>query len=81
MSNRISILLQRNLDVFDENDPARRRALIDEYYTEDCVFYDPNNGSYRGRDEIAVESDGYRVCQVRLRLTQELTSSLPGKVA
>ena len=45
MSNRISILLQRNLDVFGENDPARRRALIDEYYTEDCVFYDPNNGT------------------------------------
>jgi hypothetical protein len=52
MSNRISILLQRNLDVFGENDPARRRALIDEYYTEDCVFYDPNKGIYRGRDEI-----------------------------
>ena len=34
------------------NDPARRRALIEEYYTEDCVFYDPNKGSYRGRDEI-----------------------------
>ena len=52
MSNRIAILLQRNLDVFGENDPPRRRALIDEYYTEDCVFYDPNNGIYRGRDEI-----------------------------
>jgi hypothetical protein len=52
MSARISMLLQLNLDVFGENDPARRRALIDEYYTEDCVFYDPNNGAYRGRDEI-----------------------------
>jgi len=35
-----------------ENDPARRRAVIDEIFTEDCVFYDPNNGIYRGRDEI-----------------------------
>ena len=52
MSNTISILLRRNLDVFGENDPARRRALIDEIFTEDCVFYDPNNGIYRGRDEI-----------------------------
>ena len=52
MSNSISILLRRNLDVFGENDPARRRAVIDEIFTEDCVFYDPNNGIDRGRDEI-----------------------------
>jgi len=52
MSNSISILLRRNLDVFGENDPTRRRALIDEIFTEDCVFYDPNKGIYRGRDEI-----------------------------
>src|SRR5260370_28310420 len=49
----ISILLIRNLrDVFGENDPARRRAAIDELYTEDVVFYDPSKGVYRGRDEI-----------------------------
>ena len=42
----ISTLLTRNLhDVFGENDPARRRAAIDEIYTEDCVFYDPSRGS------------------------------------
>ena len=49
----ISILLTRNLhDVFGENDAARRRAAIDEIFTEDCVFYDPTKGVYRGRDEI-----------------------------
>lgn len=49
----ISNLLIRNLhDVFGENDPVRRRAAIDEIYAEDAVFYDPNNGVYRGRDEI-----------------------------
>jgi hypothetical protein len=48
----ISTLLTRNLhDVFGENDPARRRAAIDEIFTEDCVFYEPK-GVYRGRDEI-----------------------------
>ena len=48
----ISTLLIRNLeDVFGENDPVRRRAAIDEIFTEDCVFYEPR-GSYRGRDEI-----------------------------
>jgi hypothetical protein len=53
MSYSVSTLLIRNLrDVFRENDPARRRAAIDEIYTEDCVFYDPSKGVYRGRDEI-----------------------------
>src|SRR3981189_2474637 len=53
MSYSISTLLTRNLhDVFGENDPARRRAAIDEIFTENCVFYDPKGGVYRGRDEI-----------------------------
>ena len=53
MSHSISTLLTRNLhDVFGENDPARRRAAIDELYTEDGVFFDPGKGVYRGRDEI-----------------------------
>ena len=53
MSFSITTLLIRNLhDVFGENDPARRRATIDEIFTEDCVFYDPSKGVYRGRDEI-----------------------------
>ena len=49
----ISTLLIRNLsDVFGENDPARRRAAIDELWTEDGVFYDPKTGVHRGRDAI-----------------------------
>jgi hypothetical protein len=53
MSYSISTLLKRNLqDVFGEGDPERRRAAINEIYTEDVVFYDPNKGAYRGRDEI-----------------------------
>jgi hypothetical protein len=53
VSYSISTLLVRNLqDVFGENDTARRRAAIDEIYTEDVVFYDPNKGVYRGRAEI-----------------------------
>ena len=52
MSYSISTLLTRNLhDVFGENDPALRRAAIDEIFTEDCVFYEPK-GVHRGRDEI-----------------------------
>ena len=42
MSYSISTLLIRNLqDVFGEGDANRRRAAIDEIYTEDVVFYDP----------------------------------------
>ena len=52
MPYSISTLLTRNLqEVFGENDPARRRAAIDEIFTDDCVFYEPK-GIYRGRDEI-----------------------------
>jgi len=53
MSYSILTLLTRNLhDVFGENDPARRRAAIDEIFSDDCVFCDPSRGVYRGRDEI-----------------------------
>jgi SnoaL-like domain len=53
MSYSTSTLLTRNLqEVFGENDPARRRAAIDEIWTEDGVFYDPKAGVHRGRDEI-----------------------------
>ena len=47
MSYSIPALLTRNLhDVFGENDPARRRAAIDEIFTEDCVFYEPSGRVY-----------------------------------
>ena len=53
MSYSISTLLTRNLqDVFGENDPTPRRAVIDEIWNEDGVFYDPKTGVHRGRDEI-----------------------------
>ena len=53
MANTVSTLLLRNLhEVFGEIDPARRRAAIDEIFHEDGVFYDPNGGAFRGRDEI-----------------------------
>jgi hypothetical protein len=46
MSYSISTVLIRNLhDVFGQNDPARRRAAIDEIFTEDCVFYQPKGAS------------------------------------
>jgi SnoaL-like domain len=53
MSTSASTLVKRNLyDIFGENDAKRRRAVIDEIYTEDIVFYEANKHVYRGRDEI-----------------------------
>ena len=71
----ISTLLTRNLhDVFGENDAARRRAAIDEIFTEDGVFYDPTSGAHRGRDEID------RVAGAIKRLRSELREFGPGEV-
>jgi hypothetical protein len=53
MPHSVATLLTRNLhEVFGENDPARRRAAIDEIFTDDSVFYEPGGAVYRGRDEI-----------------------------
>lgn len=39
----ISDLMQANLlDVFNERDPVRRRAVIDRIYASDVVFADPD---------------------------------------
>jgi len=52
MSDRIHELLNRNLqEVFGEGDAARRRAAIEELYTEDCVLYVPV-GIFVGRDAL-----------------------------
>jgi hypothetical protein len=54
-------LLKRNLqDVFGEGDPARRRAAIEDLFTEDCVFCDPQSGVHRGWDEIDRIADAIR---------------------
>ena len=42
MPDRIHELLSRNLqEVFGEGDATRRRAAIEELYTEDCALYVP----------------------------------------
>ena len=75
MSHSISTLLTRNLyDVFGENDPARRRAVIDEIFTEDCVFYDPKGGVYRGRDEIDRIAGVIKATQSRFQISAPLPS-------
>jgi hypothetical protein len=42
-TQRIIELLHRNLqEVFGEGDAARRRAAIEEFYTDDCAVYVPD---------------------------------------
>jgi hypothetical protein len=52
VTDRIHELLYRNLqEVFGEGDATRRRAAIEELYTEDCVLYVPP-GIFVGRDNL-----------------------------
>jgi len=70
MSYSISTLLTRNLhDVFGENDPARRRAALDEIFTEDCVFCEP-----RGSTVFATKSIASRARSRLLTLTLDINS-------
>lgn len=51
-TNTVIDLLHRNLEeVFGEGDPARRRAAIEELYTDDCVLYVPDDVLF-GRDAV-----------------------------
>ena len=52
VGDRIIELLYRNLqEVFGEGDAARRRAGIEDFYTEDCVLYVPP-GVFVGHDAL-----------------------------
>ena len=52
MSDRIRELLNRNLqEVFGEGDAARRRAAIEDLYTDDCVL-DVPPGVFVGHDAL-----------------------------
>jgi SnoaL-like domain len=51
-TERIIELLNRNLqEVFGEGDPVRRRAAIEELYTDDCTLYVPD-GVLVGHDAL-----------------------------
>ena len=52
MSDKIHELLIRNLqEVFGEGDADRRRAAIEELYTDDCIL-DAPPGVFVGRDAL-----------------------------
>jgi hypothetical protein len=59
-ADRIRELLDRNLqEMFGESDAARRRAAIDELWTEDAVLYVPP-GAITGLEAISGFADALR---------------------
>jgi hypothetical protein len=70
MSHSISALLTRNLHgVFGESDAQRRRATVDDIFTEDAVFYAPD-GIHRGRDAIDRNAGAVRATHPDFRYTE-----------
>ncbi len=52
MAAVVKTLLKRNLhEVFGERNNAKRRAVIDELFTSDCIFSDPR-GRFYGREAL-----------------------------
>ncbi|TKC77274.1 nuclear transport factor 2 family protein [Trinickia terrae] len=70
MTDRINELLCRNLpEVFGEGDAKRRRASIEELYTEDCVLYVPE-GVFIGRDALDTFAGELRATHPHFAYTQ-----------
>ena len=69
MSHSIATLLTRNLhEVFGEGDPELRRAAIEDLYTEDALFYDPQGVSH-GREAIGEIAGKIRAMHPDFRYT------------
>ena len=51
MSQNVNDLIEQYIQIWNEHDPARRRAAVNRLYTEDCAYTDPL-GAVRGRDGI-----------------------------
>jgi hypothetical protein len=41
MTKHANEMVQQYIEIWNETDPARRRAAIDRLYTEDCTYTDP----------------------------------------
>jgi SnoaL-like domain len=69
MSKRIRELLIRNLqEVFGEGDATRRRAAIEELYTDDCILEAPP-GVFVGRDALDKFAGDLRATHPRFAYT------------
>ena len=65
MDDRTRELLLRNIrEVFGEGNARRRRAAIEELYTEDCVLYVPQ-GMFVGHDALDMHAGALRATHSR----------------
>jgi hypothetical protein len=64
MSEQVTDLVQNYIAVWNERDVAKRRLLIDQVFSDECIYIDPND-SVIGRDAIE-------------RLVEALQARLPG---
>ncbi len=72
MQTTVDVLLERNLlEVFNGQDAGKRREVIEELWSENCVFIDPE-GIHRGTKEVdetvgklLAQFPGYRFTVVR----------------
>jgi hypothetical protein len=71
MPDHIRELLRRNLqEVFGEGNAPRRRAAIEDLYTEDCVLYAPP-GVFVGPEALDKFAGDLRAVKRRARLTPD----------
>ncbi|PFH10241.1 SnoaL-like protein [Collimonas sp. PA-H2] len=81
MTDRISELLFRNLqEVFGEGDATRRRAAIEELYTEDCMVYTPM-GAIAGQDALDKFSGDLRATHPHFVYTPHSKPQILGNAA
>jgi SnoaL-like domain len=77
MNDRIHELLHSNIqEVFGEGDAMRRRAAIDELYTEDCVLYVPP-GTFVGREALDKFAGDLRATHPHFASANRRLSTMP----
>ena len=75
MSERVTNLVQNYIAVWNERDAGKRRRLIDDVFSDECVYIDPND-SVAGRDAIErlVEALQARLPDLRFSLAGDVNA-------
>jgi hypothetical protein len=75
MSERVTNLVQNYIAVWNERDAGKRRRLIDDVFSDECVYIDPND-SVAGREAIErlVEALQARLPDLRFTLAGDVNA-------
>ena len=74
MSSTHADAISRMIDAINEREPARRRSLIEQAFTPDCAYTDPDD-EVRGHDALDALFE-----RLQRQAPPELRFSLPGPV-